>query len=152
MPYTEIKQRNGNKYYYRAISIRRNGKIQKRRIYLGKNLLQEEILNGESVSDKVILKPKIDKNIKTIKKRALPVFKKYGIKKAGIFGSYARGEQKKESDVDILVEVPKGIGFGFVRIATDLERVLNKKVDLITYNGIYHLLRKRILKEEIRIL
>ena len=74
------------------------------------------------------------------------------MKKAGIFSSYARGEQKKNSDIDILIEPPKGMGFRFFGIAFELEEVLGKKVDLITYNGIYRLLRKRILNEKIRIL
>ena len=152
MPYTEIKQRNGNNYYYRATSLREGAKIKKRRYYLGKSLTQKELEHKEVAADKILLKPKIDKNINMIKKKALPVFKKYGIKKAGVFGSYVRGEQKKESDIDILIEPPKGIGFGFARIATDLERVLRRKVDLVTYKYINHLIRKRILREEIRII
>lgn len=78
--------------------------------------------------------------------------KKHGVKKAGIFGSYATGEQKESSDIDILIEPPEGIGLGFVTISLDLEDKLKRKVDLLTYRSINSLLRRRILKEEVRIL
>lgn len=63
-----------------------------------------------------------------------------------------RGEQTKKSDIDIIVEPPKGIGFGFVGIQTELEKTLGKKVDLLTYKGLSPYLKKDILKEEVRIL
>jgi len=44
-------------------------------------------------------------NIEEIKKKILPVFKKYDITRAGIFGSVVRGEARADSDVDILVEI-----------------------------------------------
>ena len=90
--------------------------------------------------------------IEEIKRKIIKVLKKYKIARAGIFGSYVRGEQKKGSDIDILIEAPKGIGFGFVGIQFELENELKKKVDLITYNGLHPLLEKRILSEEVRII
>lgn len=45
--------------------------------------------------------------IESIKKKIVPILKKHGVVRAGIFGSYARGEQNKNSDVDILIEVKK---------------------------------------------
>jgi len=92
------------------------------------------------------------KQLNILKKKIILILKKNHIVKAGIFGSYACGEQKKDSDIDILVEPPKGIGFGFVGIQLELEDKLKKKVDLLSYRGIHPLLRKRILKEEIRII
>lgn len=80
------------------------------------------------------------------------ILKKNKVKKAGIFGSYAKGEQKKNSDIDILIEPPKGIGFGFVGIQFELEDKLKKKIDLISYNGISPYLREDILKSEVRII
>jgi len=152
MPYTEIKQRNGNNYFYRVISVRNIEKIGKKRVYLGKNLSKEQLSEKVSIADKNLLKIKRDKTFKRVKSKILPVLRKYKIKKAGVFGSYARGEQKKTSDVDILIEPPKGIGFGFARIALDLEKSLRKKVDLVTYKYINHLIRENILKEEVRII
>lgn len=93
-----------------------------------------------------------NKNLNEIKKVIVKTLKKYGIKKAGIFGSYVRGEQKKGSDIDILVEPPKGIGFGFIGIELELKDKLKKKVDLLSYRAIHPLLKKRILNEEIRII
>ena len=58
--------------------------------------------------------------------------KKYNIKKIGIFGSYSRGDQKENSDLDILVEFAKPIGLDFVLLAEDLEKILMRKVDLVS--------------------
>jgi len=152
MVYTETKERNGKKYFYRVRSIREGEKFRKERLYLGCNLLREQLITKEEKADKELLKKKIKKGIKEIKPKILKVLRKNNVKRAGIFGSYSRGEQKKNSDVDILIEPPKGIGFGFFRISIELEDELRKKVDLVTYNGINHLLRKRILSQEVRII
>ena len=155
MVYTEIKERNGRKYYYRVISIREDEKITKKRIYLGINLAQKKLKEKEADADKSLLSQKINKNIQKIRSNIIKVLKKYRVEKAGIFGSYARGEQNGKSDVDIIItypKSPKGRGFGFVRIEYELEEALKKKVDLITYNEANPLIKKRILKEEIRII
>ncbi len=152
MAYTEIKERNRKRYYYRVSSVRRGAKINKKRIYLGVNLKNDELKQKEEKTDKELLREKINKSIKKIKFKIKKVLNKYNIKKAGVFGSYVRGQQNKNSDIDIIVEPPKGIGFGFVRIAYDLEKALNKKVDLLTYKGINPRLKKYILEEEIRII
>ncbi len=92
-------------------------------------------------------------NIEEIKKKILPVLEKYGVKRAGVFGSAVRGESTKESDVDILVELPKGQSLlDLVGLKLDLEEALGKKVDVLTYDSIYHLLRGPILSEEVQIL
>jgi len=98
------------------------------------------------------MQPKKIKIIKNIQSKIVPTLKKNGVVKAGIFGSYARGEAKKNSDIDILIQPPKGIGFGFAGIELGLEKKLKRKVDLLTYNSIHPLLKKRILDEEIRII
>jgi len=93
------------------------------------------------------------KEINKIKPKITRILKKHGIVRAGIFGSYARGEQKKNSDIDILIEVPKRKFslLDLIGIEIELEKKLRKKVDLLTYAGINHLLKKRILNEEVRI-
>ena len=98
------------------------------------------------------MQSKKNKDIKNIKKKIIPILKKNDVARAGIFGSYARGEAKKNSDVDILIQPPKGIGFGFAGIELELEKKLKKKVDLLTYNSIHPLLKSSILKEEVKIL
>ncbi len=92
--------------------------------------------------------------IKQIAKVAVPILKKNGVAKAGIFGSYARGEAKKRSDIDMLIKVKrkKFSLLDHVRLERELEEKLHKKVDLLTYNGINHLLKDRILNEEVRII
>jgi predicted nucleotidyltransferase len=55
---------------------------------------------------------------------------KYKVKKIGIFGSYARGEQREGSDIDIVVEFKEPVGFLFVHLADFLEEILGSKVDL----------------------
>ncbi len=98
---------------------------------------------------------KTNKEIKKIKLKIVPVLEKNGVKKAGIFGSYATGEQKKNSDVDILIEVPKGRKFSLldlVGLQFELEKILKKKVDLLTYKGLSPYLKKYIMAEEIKII
>ena len=58
--------------------------------------------------------------------------KRYNIKQIGIFGSYSRGEQMENSDIDIYVEFEKPIGLDFVLLADELESILNLKVDLVS--------------------
>jgi uncharacterized protein len=152
MVYTEIKKRNGKNYFYRVRSIREGKKFRKDRIYLGCDLSKEDLIREEGKADKELLKEKIEKGINKIKPKILEVLKKNRVKRAGIFGSYARGEQKSSSDIDILIEPPKGIGFGFFKISIELEDSLGKKVDLVTYNGLNPLLRERILSQEVRII
>lgn len=88
-----------------------------------------------------------------IKKKAVPILKEAGVTRSSIFGSYVRGEEKDNSDIDMLVEVPRGTGlFAFIGLQHKLEDTLDKKVDLVTYKSIHPLLRDRILKEQLPIL
>jgi len=150
MTYTEIYKRNKNNYYYRTLSVRVGKKISKKRVYLGKNLKSLEL--EEKEADKKIIREKIKKNITLIKSKILDILRKNNIKKAGIFGSYSRGEQKKNSDIDILIEPPKNMGFSFFGINDKLEERLGKKVHVVTYKYINPLIRESVLKDEIRII
>jgi len=152
MAYTEIKQRKDKKYYYRVRNMREGRKFKKQRIYLGVDLKKDKLPEKEEQADKKLMQDKVNKTINKIKPKIIQILKKNKIKKAGIFGSYAKGEQKKNSDIDILVEPPKGIGFGFVGIEIELEKKLGKKVDLVTYKYISPYIKKQVLNEEIRIL
>jgi hypothetical protein len=152
MAYTEVKERNEKKYYYRVKSIRNGRKFKKQRIYLGKNLPKEKLILKENMADSKLNAGKISSTLDKIIPDIKQILKNNKVKKAGIFGSYATGEQKKDSDIDILVEPPKGIGFGFVRIQFELEKRLKKKVDLVSYNGLSSYLRSKILNQEVRII
>lgn len=91
--------------------------------------------------------------IAQIRRAIVPVLKKNGVVKAGIFGSYARGEAKRSSDIDILIQFKgrKSL-FDLVRLEMYLEKKLRKKVDLVEYSTIHPLLKKQILKEEVEVI
>lgn len=95
-----------------------------------------------------------DKKLRQIAKIAVPILKKNGVVKAGIFGSHARGEAKKRSDIDMLIQVKKRKFslFDLVGLQQDLEKILGKKVDLLTYKGLSPYLKDYILKDEVRII
>ena len=82
-----------------------------------------------------------------------PILKKNGVSKAGIFGSYATGRQKRDSDVDLLVEFSghKSL-FDLAGLKIDLEEKTGKKFDVLTYKSINHLIKEQVLGEEVRIL
>ena len=73
--------------------------------------------------------------------------RKYGVKRIGVFGSYARNEQNAGSDVDILIEFYEPIGWEFVDLKEELENILGMPVDLVTVKGLKKRLRDKILKE-----
>ena len=152
MPYTEIKSRNNKKYFYRVLSVRQGRRVNKKRIYLGADLPDSELAKKETSADEQFKAIKVSKTLDSIKEKIIPILKKSKVKKAGIFGSYARGEQRKNSDIDILIQPPKDMGLSFFALERELGEKLKRKVDLITYNGIYHLLRKRILNDEVRLI
>ncbi|MAH03816.1 hypothetical protein CMI39_03460 [Candidatus Pacearchaeota archaeon] len=93
------------------------------------------------------------KQINILKKKIISILKKNNVVRAGIFGSYARGEQKKNSDIDILVEIKKKISlFDFAGIKIELEEKLRRKVDLVEYKVIKPRIKKNILDSEVRII
>ena len=156
MAFTEVRNINGKRYYYRVISIRNGNKVSKKRIYLGTRLTDSEIIKKEKEADKkmMIKKIKPNKEIERIKSKIIKVLKKNKVSKAGIFGSYSRGEQKKDSDIDIAVEInDKNMSLlGFIALKIKLEDILGKKVDLVEYSVIKPLIKNRILNEEIKII
>mgnify|MGYP001557856492 CR=1 FL=1 len=92
-------------------------------------------------------------SIEEIKSKIIPILKKNHVVRAGIFGSYARGEQKSDSDIDVLVEIPRAISLlDFIGLKHELEDALGKKVDLVEYGAIKPRIKKRVLKEEVRII
>ena len=75
------------------------------------------------------------------------------VKKAYLFGSYARNEADKNSDIDLLVELDysKHIGLGFVQMHLDLEEMLRRKVDLVSDDSLSKYIRPYVDKEKILI-
>lgn len=62
--------------------------------------------------------------------------KKYPIKTLALFGSVSRNEDLQDSDVDIMVEFDQAVGMEFIHLCYELEKILNRKVDLVSRNGI----------------
>jgi len=90
---------------------------------------------------------------KGLQRQIVIMLKKNGIVKAGLFGSYARGEATKRSDIDILIKFGAGKSLlDLTNLELKLEKKLGKRVDLLTYESINPLLRKRILNEEVKLL
>jgi predicted nucleotidyltransferase len=95
----------------------------------------------------------METSFEEIKRKILPILQRHGVKRAGLFGSYVRGKLRRDSDIDILVEIEEDISLlDFVGIKLELEEALGRKVDLVEYNTIKPLLRERILKEQLVLL
>ena len=91
----------------------------------------------------------MDERLEEIRRKILPILRKHGVTKASVFGSWARGESKEGSDLDILVELPEGKSLlDLARLKIELEERLGIRVDVLTYNSIHPLLRDRILSEQ----
>jgi len=84
-------------------------------------ITKEEILNTLARD-----KPELQKQLKVRRK----------VRRMALFGSYARGEQRADSDVDILVEVDPSIGLEFVTLAERIEKLLGVGVDLVSSRAI----------------
>ena len=80
----------------------------------------------------------------------LSIAERHGVGNVRIFGSVARGEASEASDVDFLVQVGSHPSAWFpAGLILDLEELLGCKVDIVTEDSIYWLLRRKILKEAI---
>jgi len=64
------------------------------------------------------------------------LFTHYGVRRIGLFGSFAHGEPGEASDIDIIVEFERPIGFQFVELVEYLENLLGRKVDVLTPMGL----------------
>ena len=93
---------------------------------------------------------KLNQIKKTLENQKKYLEEKYKIKEIGIFGSYIRDEQKKKSDVDILVEFEEPPGLlTFLEIENYLSEILNVKVDLVMKDSLKPVIGRFILKEVI---
>lgn len=72
---------------------------------------------------------------------------RFKVSKMALFGSYARGDQQPDSDVDILVEVDPSIGLDFVTLAERIEKLLGVSVDLVSIRAINSKMMKFIEPE-----
>lgn len=83
----------------------------------------------------------------TLKSNKQRLTEKYGLSLLAVFGSYGRGQQTENSDVDILVDFQKPVGIEFIDLANELEKLLKLKVDLVSKNGVRPQYMKQIEQE-----
>ena len=90
----------------------------------------------------------------TLTKQKQELQQKYRVEAIGIFGSYVRGEQKKQSDVDLLVEFeePSNLTLlDFIRLENYLSEILGVKVDLVEKDALKPRIGKRVLQEVVKV-
>lgn len=89
----------------------------------------------------------IEEIIKLLRANHSHLAAEYGVKRMGLFGSYAKGQPGEASDVDVVVEFERPIGFKFVELAEHLERLLGRKVDVLTPVGIQRIRIPRVARD-----
>jgi predicted nucleotidyltransferase len=91
---------------------------------------------------------RIEELLKERRQAVVSLARKHGARNVRIFGSVARGESSTESDIDLLVKMEEGRSLlDLSALILELRELLGVKVDVVSEDGIYWLLRRRILKE-----
>ena len=86
--------------------------------------------------------------IEEVKQKAGPIFEQYGVTFAAVFGSLARGEDRPQSDVDILVRLGRPTGMiGYMRLVQSLESALEKRVDVVTEQSLNKHVRPYVMPD-----
>lgn len=95
----------------------------------------------------------MNEQAKEIRDKIIGVLRKHGVKRAALFGSIVRGELSDESDIDILIEFEgrKSL-LDLAGLKIELEDMMKRGVDVITYNSLHPLLKERILRYQEAIL
>ena len=88
------------------------------------------------------------REILTKLKELKPILRKdYGVIELGLFGSFSDNSFSEESDIDILIELERPIGWRFFTLELFLESIFSRKIDLVTKNGIKSQIKESILKQ-----
>jgi uncharacterized protein len=97
--------------------------------------------------------PPLDQVLTTLRSHLPELRRRYGIRSLAVFGSYVRGEQKRGSDLDLLVEFDdRGLSlFDFVKIENYLSEILGVKVDLVERSTLKPAIGRHILEEALPI-
>ncbi len=75
------------------------------------------------------------------------LYKDYSVKEIGLFGSFSDETFTEESDIDLLVEFERPIGWKFFSLEIYLEKIFNRKIDLVTKNALKDQIKESILKQ-----
>lgn len=93
--------------------------------------------------------PASESILATLREQRELLSRRYPIRRLALFGSWARGDAREDSDVDVLVEVDPSIGLRFVELGDELEKALGRRVDLVSRRAIRPSLWERIEPEVI---
>ncbi len=85
--------------------------------------------------------------LSTLKELKPVLHRDFSVKEIGVFGSFSDGSQTEFSDIDILVELEKPIGWSFFTLELYLQKIFNKKIDLVTKNSLKSQISKKILNQ-----
>src|SRR4030043_1832191 len=94
-----------------------------------------------------IRKDLTEKEILSLLRKNSGILKKYKVKRIGLFGSYVRGEQKRQSDIDFLVEFEEPTFDNFMDLAFYFEGLFGKKIELITNGSLSPYIRPYVERE-----
>ena len=87
-----------------------------------------------------------DKIVEILQEKQSHLAAEFGVSKIGLFGSYAKGQPDEASDIDLIVEFQRPIGFRFFELVDYLEDLFGHKVDLLTPAGIQNIRIERVAK------
>ncbi|MCU0547560.1 MAG: nucleotidyltransferase family protein [Oscillatoriaceae cyanobacterium Prado104] len=95
---------------------------------------------------------KIEELLQEKREQILKIAAEHGACNVRVFGSVARGEADVDSDIDFLIDLGENRSPWFpVRLIRDLENLLDRKVDVVTENGLKERIKKRVLQEAIKL-
>ncbi|HET8577205.1 MAG TPA: nucleotidyltransferase family protein [Methylomirabilota bacterium] len=92
----------------------------------------------------------IDEMLKAYRDEILRLAEQHGARNVRVFGSVARGDAGPDSDVDLLIDLEEGRSlFDHARLQVALERLLNRKVDVVSARGLKPRIRDRVLRDAV---
>jgi predicted nucleotidyltransferase len=93
------------------------------------------------------------KQLEQYQELILPVLKRYFIKRAAIFGSFAKGNSTANSDIDLLIEPENNFTlFKMLQLEQEISQLINRKVDLVEYSALKPSIKNDVLRSAITIL
>nr|VFK30735.1 MAG: hypothetical protein BECKMB1821G_GA0114241_106935 [Candidatus Kentron sp. MB]VFK34278.1 MAG: hypothetical protein BECKMB1821I_GA0114274_106634 [Candidatus Kentron sp. MB]VFK76633.1 MAG: hypothetical protein BECKMB1821H_GA0114242_106536 [Candidatus Kentron sp. MB] len=87
---------------------------------------------------------KLDSTLQRIREKYPYLSDEYGVGNIGVFGSVARGTEREDSDIDVVVELTRPMGLKFIDLVGYLEGILGGKVDVLTEEGVRNIRNKKI--------
>lgn len=82
-----------------------------------------------------------------------PILLKYGVTKSDLFGSFARGDYNDQSDVDVLIDLPKNMSlFGLATLQSELKENLGRDVDVVTYDSVNKYVKKYVFQNTLQVI